>query len=117
LKPFIGQTFQTLEEASDFYIKYAEACGFGVRHNTKRKTKEGAAKLKYIVCNREGFYETTNQVPGSATASSQGTLAQDDRKKKKKNKKIKRRRISNRCGCIARIGFRITPPTLTVCRY
>ena len=85
MKPFIGQTFQTLEEVPDFYIKFAEACEFSVRHSTKRKTKEGAAKLKYIVCNREGFYETTNQVPGSATASSQGTPAQDDRKNNKKN--------------------------------
>nr|GLL41829.1 protein FAR1-RELATED SEQUENCE 9-like [Ipomoea trifida] len=86
--PYVGQQFKTVEEAILFYQAYARAVGFDVRHGTMRKTREGKVAIKYMVCSREGFKPVNkpkNNAKGVCT------------------KQKKRRRVSKRVGCKARI--------------
>ncbi|XP_019149868.1 PREDICTED: protein FAR1-RELATED SEQUENCE 5-like [Ipomoea nil] len=87
--PYIGQEFATLENGVDFYGAYAIIAGFDIRHGTKRRNRAGAVHLKYILCSREGYK------PKKMSSSDKGTTASPK----------KRRRLSTRVGCNARIGF------------
>ncbi|XP_074278452.1 protein FAR1-RELATED SEQUENCE 5-like [Silene latifolia] len=53
--PYVGQQFEIIEEAVEFYKMYALACGFDVRKYTTKKWRDGTIKSKLLVCNREGF--------------------------------------------------------------
>ena len=54
MKPCIGKIFATLEEAIEFYMKYANYCGFGVRHGTTNCDKE-TVMTKFLLCSKEGY--------------------------------------------------------------
>lgn len=85
IKPFVGQHFKTLEEAIKFYFRYAHQCGFDVRKGTVIKCTDGSnvPMWRYLTCSRQGCK------PSRAQGSEQ-----------------KRRRITNRCGCLAKIAFK-----------
>ncbi|KAK1370272.1 FAR1 domain-containing protein [Heracleum sosnowskyi] len=52
-EPFIGQTFQSLDEAYIFYKNYAEANGFTVRKD-RSATRHGKAIRRDFCCHRGG---------------------------------------------------------------
>lgn len=52
-EPFIGQTFQSIEEAHIFYKNYAEANGFTVRKD-RSATSHGKAIRRDLYCHRRG---------------------------------------------------------------
>lgn len=52
-EPFIGQTFQSIEEAHIFYKNYAEANGFTVRKD-RSATRHGKAIRRDLYCHRGG---------------------------------------------------------------
>ncbi|XP_019189964.1 PREDICTED: protein FAR1-RELATED SEQUENCE 5-like [Ipomoea nil] len=83
--PYEGQRFETIEAGIDFYETYAMEAGFDVRHGTKRRNRFGEVYIKYMLCSREG-YKAKRKEPNNTT--------------KERNK---RRRVSNRIGCMARM--------------
>ncbi|XP_019180274.1 PREDICTED: protein FAR1-RELATED SEQUENCE 5-like [Ipomoea nil] len=85
--PYEGQQFETVEAGIDFYIKYAKEVGFDVRHGTKRQNRAGQVAIKYIMCSREGYKAETKETPNNP------------------NQRKRRRRVSNRVGCKARMGM------------
>ncbi|CAA0830011.1 Far-red impaired responsive (FAR1) family protein, partial [Striga hermonthica] len=91
LKPYKGQKFQTLDDAVIFYKAYAYAVGFDVRQSTLIKSRDNKTILwKYLVCSREG-YKRNAHVDHSNPPDGH----------------IRRRRVSNRVGCVARIVLRV----------
>lgn len=96
-KPVEGQLFETLGGGVDFYQKYATMVGFDIRHSTVKKDRDGRVVLKYLVCSRQGFKSvskcTSKILEGEGDDS--GLVTE------------KRRRISNRVGCNARIVFKM----------
>ncbi|KAH6783387.1 hypothetical protein C2S52_008346 [Perilla frutescens var. hirtella] len=87
LKPFVNQKFNTLDIGIQFYKKYAIACGFDIRLSSTRKSYDGECLMwRYVVCNKEGVKHAINDDP-SNTAN-------------------KRRTVSNRFECKARIVFK-----------
>ncbi|XP_074327451.1 protein FAR1-RELATED SEQUENCE 11-like [Apium graveolens] len=54
-EPFIGQCFQSEEEACLFYHKYAKQYGFSIRKARFDKNKDGEIKRRDFVCHREGL--------------------------------------------------------------
>ncbi|GKD61484.1 FAR1-related sequence 5-like protein [Tanacetum coccineum] len=58
--PVEGTYFDTLDEAIDMYIKYAEIGGFEVKKSAQRLTKSGVVKHKYFMCNIEGVPKGIN---------------------------------------------------------
>ncbi|KAH6756081.1 hypothetical protein C2S53_004342 [Perilla frutescens var. hirtella] len=66
MKQFVKQNFRTLDDGVEFYKKYALACGFDIRHGTKRKSYDGSCiTLKYIFCNKEGVKHAADMdIPG-----------------------------------------------------
>lgn len=52
-EPFIGQTFQSLEEAHIFYKNYAEANGFTVQKD-RSATRHGKAIRRDFYCHHAG---------------------------------------------------------------
>ncbi|KAH6783430.1 hypothetical protein C2S52_008389 [Perilla frutescens var. hirtella] len=90
IKPFQGQTFKSLDKGIKFYRSYAASCGFDVRLGTGRKWKDGTRLSRYVYCNREGEKN-----------------AQDD--DVLNGGKQKRRRVSLRFGCNARVCFKLVP--------
>ncbi|GKE02282.1 FAR1-related sequence 5-like protein, partial [Tanacetum coccineum] len=49
-----GTYYDTIDEALDMYMKYAEMAGFEVKKRGQRLTKSGAVQHKYLMCNKEG---------------------------------------------------------------
>ncbi|XP_031120342.1 protein FAR1-RELATED SEQUENCE 5-like [Ipomoea triloba] len=93
IKPKIGMTFSTLDAVVSSYKNYAAKVGFDIRSSSVMKSNDEVILSKYILCSREGY----KNVIGSSTlnvdeASSSSTT--------------KRRRVSNRTGCKARIVFK-----------
>ncbi|XP_057808642.1 protein FAR1-RELATED SEQUENCE 5-like [Salvia miltiorrhiza] len=91
LIPRIGQAFRTLEEEVQFYYKYANTCGFGTRLSYRKKAEDGTITHRHIVCNRAGLKSD------SKSSSS----------KKSMKPKKKRKTVSTRVDCMARIVFRL----------
>lgn len=86
-KPFEGQKFPTEEEATSFYRTYAKECGFDVRVGSACKSWDKKVNLwRYILCNREGKKSITCHMDEESNDNS-----------------TKRRRVSNRCECMARM--------------
>nr|GMD98038.1 protein FAR1-RELATED SEQUENCE 5-like [Ipomoea batatas] len=92
--PYTGQKFKTVDEGIEFYKAYAKAVGFDVCHGTMRKTRGGEVAIKYMVCSREGFK------PAAKEKNSQKGVCTETKK---------RRRVSKRVGCKARIVLTRTP--------
>ncbi|KAL9691746.1 hypothetical protein QQ045_012172 [Rhodiola kirilowii] len=90
-KPFIGLLFDTLKEAFKFYDKYADICGFTMRHGTKKLHKDGITVLvQHMLCHHEGVNK--KQKPKDSLL---------------KTKKETRGRKTTRCGCLAKIRVRL----------
>ncbi|XP_041994638.1 protein FAR1-RELATED SEQUENCE 5-like [Salvia splendens] len=82
LKPYIGQIFLRLDDATEFYNKYARHVGFDTRKHGSKKMGDHVTWL-YVVCSREG-----------------------QRKMKMQGHESKRRRSSRKCFCKAKIAFK-----------
>ncbi|XP_042065426.1 protein FAR1-RELATED SEQUENCE 5-like [Salvia splendens] len=82
LKPYIGQIFLRLDDATEFYNKYARHVGFDTRKHGSKKKVDHVTWL-YVVCSREG-----------------------QRKMKMQGHESKRRRSSRKCFCKAKIAFK-----------
>ena len=103
MKPFVGQLFTTVDDGHLFYTNYANQCGFGVRKGTdtksqkSRKYKEETKKAdekavtvwKYFLCSRQGY------ISSRVVAN-----------KKDESSSSKRRRHTDRCGCLAKVTLR-----------
>ncbi|XP_042065425.1 protein FAR1-RELATED SEQUENCE 5-like [Salvia splendens] len=82
LKPYIGQIFLRLDDATEFDNKYARHVGFDTRKHGSKKKGDHVTWL-YVVCSREG-----------------------QRKMKMQGHELKRRRSSRKCFCKAKIAFK-----------
>ncbi|GER50823.1 Far-red impaired responsive (FAR1) family protein [Striga asiatica] len=51
--PRENQSFQTLDEAKDFYIAYSKEAGFSVRERNDRKNHKQEVVWKMFVCYKE----------------------------------------------------------------
>ncbi|XP_019179706.1 PREDICTED: protein FAR1-RELATED SEQUENCE 5-like [Ipomoea nil] len=94
ITPVVGRRFSTLDEGIDFYTNYARVCGFDVRLYTMKRARDRETVMRYLVCNREGIKGGGISKPICAHGDSGG------------KRKQRRRRISNRVKCRARICFR-----------
>ncbi|XP_031099741.1 protein FAR1-RELATED SEQUENCE 5-like [Ipomoea triloba] len=92
--PKVGQRFTTLGLGIKFYMDYAFAGGFDVRHSTMKRDREGGVTMRYMVCSREGV-----KGGGKRTVGKADDAGGDSHKQR-------RRRISNRVECNAKICFR-----------
>ncbi|XP_019193885.1 PREDICTED: protein FAR1-RELATED SEQUENCE 5-like [Ipomoea nil] len=89
--PAVGRVFNTLNEGIQHYTNYARIMGFDVRCSSVKRDRAGVIYSRYLVCSRQG-------VKGGGTtlhARVDGGEAKRER----------RRRLSNRVNCGARIGF------------
>ncbi|KAL2897598.1 Protein FAR1-RELATED SEQUENCE 5, partial [Bienertia sinuspersici] len=60
LKPVVRMKFDTLQQGISFYENYARVSDFDTRlYSTKKRKSDGKISLKYCVCNKEGFRETS----------------------------------------------------------
>ncbi|XP_047965371.1 protein FAR1-RELATED SEQUENCE 5-like [Salvia hispanica] len=89
LQPVVGQKFKSLDFGFAFYDVYAHAVGFDTRKSQMRKI-DGITTWYSVVCNREGSKKSS----------------EDDQANARSGFSIKRRRLSKRCGCKARISFK-----------
>ncbi|KAE8718337.1 protein FAR1-RELATED SEQUENCE 5-like isoform X1 [Hibiscus syriacus] len=56
LEPYTGMTFQSLDNARDFYFEYAKSTGFTIRTNRIRHSLKCMSIIgRDFVCSREGF--------------------------------------------------------------
>ena len=54
-KPRVLMTFDTEQEAYNFYNAYGGRMGFSIRRGYVNKNKEGQITSRLFVCNKEGF--------------------------------------------------------------
>ncbi|XP_019160733.1 PREDICTED: protein FAR1-RELATED SEQUENCE 5-like [Ipomoea nil] len=87
LKPHVGQKFDSLDGAIAFYKQYAGAVGFDCRQGSNRRRRDGVVVEKHVLCSRDGFKQTI-----SVDA---------------KTNKVKRRRVTNRVGCKAKVFYKL----------
>lgn len=86
--PVKDMVFESLHKAYKFYKQYGQVSGFTVRKSTEKKDGEGTIVLKHFVCSHEGFNDVTD-----VSCS----------------KVVKRRRtVSQRCGCRAKMVVKYT---------
>ncbi|XP_019181619.1 PREDICTED: protein FAR1-RELATED SEQUENCE 5-like [Ipomoea nil] len=95
VRPFQGQTFPSLAHGIDFYRQYASLVGFDVRCSSLRRNREGVAVKDVLVCSREGFKQAVQSSVVVDAALDQAPVAP------------KRRRVSNRVGCRARLVLKM----------
>ncbi|XP_019172923.1 PREDICTED: protein FAR1-RELATED SEQUENCE 5-like [Ipomoea nil] len=95
IKPFVGQWFSKLDDGVEFYIRYARTVGFNVRRGSDSKNSCGEVLRKYLLCSREGFKQPAKEL------CSGGDVVNDPSISKK------RRRVTNRVGCNAKIIFKL----------
>ncbi|XP_042027047.1 protein FAR1-RELATED SEQUENCE 5-like [Salvia splendens] len=100
LRPYEGQKFSSLEEGISFYEKYAQEACFDFRRFGNRSSG-GVITFQYVVCNRQGFH-TVDPLDVDVIISDDVNVSDDDEVTSKK----KRRRVTKRCGCGARISFK-----------
>lgn len=62
MKPKIGQTFNSLDEAVEFYKRYASISGFSTRLSTTSRPRGGGNEFnsRRMVCNKEGKREKSD---------------------------------------------------------
>lgn len=89
LKPFKGRYFSTLEAGIAFYKDYAKVASFDIRLSGAKKSQETVI-WRYVVCSREGEKHSASDI-----------VNDDDDVGRKR-----RRRVSMRCGCPARVSFK-----------
>ncbi|XP_019175648.1 PREDICTED: protein FAR1-RELATED SEQUENCE 5-like [Ipomoea nil] len=88
--------FKTLDAGIEFYKHYASKVGFDTRSSSVVTARDGTKIQNQIVCNREGFKNTGAQHCHSQSSADAGEGPS----------RPKRRRVSNRTGCRARIMFK-----------
>ncbi|KAK1359525.1 hypothetical protein POM88_043999 [Heracleum sosnowskyi] len=88
--PVVNKLFDSMEEGMEFYQAYGRLSGFNSRRSTEKTDDDYNIVSKYVVCSRAGFNEKKLIVSN------------------KKSSQVKRRRtVSNRCGCGAKIILRV----------
>ncbi|KAK1387882.1 hypothetical protein POM88_016060 [Heracleum sosnowskyi] len=88
--PFVNKLFDSMERGMNFYQEYGMLSGFNTRRSTEKTDDDNNIVSKYVVCSRAGFNEKKSIVPS------------------KNSSQVRRRRtVSNRCGCHAKIILRI----------
>ncbi|XP_074313858.1 protein FAR1-RELATED SEQUENCE 5-like [Silene latifolia] len=110
--PYVGQQFDSIEEAVQFYKTYALACGFDVRKYTTKKWRDGTIRSKLLVCNREGF-TYAKKVGKSKDVVVGGSTQEVEESGDKQRRKTKVRRV----GCKARIRLFLMNGLLVVDRF
>lgn len=86
--PKVGQEFQSLEDAHEFYNNYARQAGFSTRvSNNKRNKETGEDVWKMFVCSKEGKTDESWQ----------------SRRKDTVEQSRERNRGHTRCGCKAKM--------------
>ncbi|XP_020266548.1 protein FAR1-RELATED SEQUENCE 5-like [Asparagus officinalis] len=90
-KPYLNQSFRSLEDGIEFYREYGRKSGFEIRRHTEKKHEDGTVLLKHIVCSRAGSNESKMDVDFDDFSSSS---------------KKRRRTVSSRCGCKAKVVFK-----------
>ncbi|XP_019185984.1 PREDICTED: protein FAR1-RELATED SEQUENCE 5-like [Ipomoea nil] len=88
--------FKTLDAGIEFYTRYAAKVGFDTRFSSVVTARDRTKTQKLILCNREGFKNTGSQHCQSQSNADAGEGPS----------RPKRRRVSNRTGCRARIMFK-----------
>ncbi|XP_019176733.1 PREDICTED: protein FAR1-RELATED SEQUENCE 5-like [Ipomoea nil] len=96
IKPAVDMIFKTLDAGIEFYKHYASKVGFDTRSSSVVTARDETKIQKQIVCNREGFKNTGAQHFHSQSSADAGEGPS----------RPKRRRVSNRTGCRARIMFK-----------
>ncbi|XP_019172830.1 PREDICTED: protein FAR1-RELATED SEQUENCE 5-like [Ipomoea nil] len=96
IKLAVDMIFKTLDAGIEFYNHYAAKVGFDTRSSSDVTARDGTKTQKQIVCNREGFKNTGAQHCHSQSSADAGEGPS----------RPKRRRVSNRTGCRARIIFK-----------
>ena len=64
LAPKQGLIFDDLDQCENFYKTYAHRVGFSVRKSSCKKNKEGVEIIKYFVCSKQGFKESSTSTKG-----------------------------------------------------
>ncbi|XP_019164429.1 PREDICTED: protein FAR1-RELATED SEQUENCE 5-like [Ipomoea nil] len=96
IRPAVDMIFKTLDAGIEFYTRYAAKVGFDTRSSSVVTARDGTKTQKLILCNREGFKNTGAQHCQSQSSADAGEGPS----------RPKRRRVSNRTGCRARIMFK-----------
>ncbi|XP_059639645.1 protein FAR1-RELATED SEQUENCE 5-like [Cornus florida] len=97
-KPKEGQQFKSLDDAYDFYNKYAREAGFSVRIDKSKKHKEtGETIWKQYVCYKEGETDETYRRTKKKEKQMVETIGDS-------GKKLERQRGNVREGCKARLS-------------
>ncbi|XP_020272069.1 protein FAR1-RELATED SEQUENCE 5-like [Asparagus officinalis] len=91
VKPYLNQSFRSLEDGIEFYREYGRKSGFEIRRHTEKKHEDGTVLLKHIVCSRAGSNESKMDVDIDESSSIL---------------KKRRRTVSSRCGCKAKVVFK-----------
>ncbi|XP_019172755.1 PREDICTED: protein FAR1-RELATED SEQUENCE 5-like [Ipomoea nil] len=94
LKPLVGQPFHSLDGAIVFYKQYAGTVGFDYRQSSIRKSRDGVVVEKHVVCNRQGFKQSSSSIQYMHGVDAKTTLAM-------------RRRATNRVGCKAKVVVKL----------
>ncbi|KAH6797045.1 hypothetical protein C2S52_021599 [Perilla frutescens var. hirtella] len=89
MKPLVGMMFKNLSDGIEFYKVYAARCGFDIRLGTAKKYKDGTITLRYVYCNKQGSKNSAKEYDDVS-----GHVMK------------KRRRVSRRMDCMARISFK-----------
>lgn len=80
--PRVGMEFDSVEDASNFWLQYGEKMGFNVCKHYENKSKDGQVTSRRFVCSKEGF-----------------------RQPDKRDHLTTNSRAERRTGCKARIGI------------
>ncbi|XP_019153450.1 PREDICTED: protein FAR1-RELATED SEQUENCE 5-like [Ipomoea nil] len=94
LVPEVERRFNTLHEGIQFYKAYGRAGGFDIRHSSFKRDRAGEIMSRHLVCSRQGVKGGGRRKPIVEVRAGSGS------------KKQRRRRISNRVGCRAKLGFK-----------
>ncbi|XP_074298855.1 protein FAR1-RELATED SEQUENCE 5-like [Silene latifolia] len=111
--PYVGQQFESIEEAVEFYKMYALACGFDVRKYTTKKWRDGTIKSKLLVCNREGFTyaKKVSKCKDLEVCESTQEGVENDGDKHRRKSKVKR------VGCKARVRLLMKKGVLVIDQF
>lgn len=126
IKPFIGKWFQDFETALGFYKEYGRVVGFGIRKNTIKLSRGGKID---IVSNREGSKNIAAEGKKNPPVEENNNSTADggviDVNETQPCDNNKRRRVSNRVNCKAKIilktqlngGFKVHQSTPITCAH
>ena len=109
IKPKVGMSFYSLEEAYEYYVQYAKTCGFNVRkastkYNNAKVAEEREVVLKKYFCSKQGRHISKE---GEGKKVSQ--LGESSKVVTEKDYKEKRKRVVglSRTGCMTKLKIRL----------